>query len=304
METFNADNTFCPWDGTAFQPGEEGMKCSSCGAVMKLESWQEKQSCRSCSGCQAVRVRAVSSSGRTSARRMGTRLNPSSGVRFGSRTTVNRQENISSNNPPRNTQPPIVSHRNQNQGIGVSFSGSSPGTPTRNSSSSTLNPRSTNNSNFGWLIGAGAIMLTLSAIALPSFTNQANKAKQSEAKQYVGSMNRAQQAVFAEKTSFASKIPDLSLGIKSETDNYKYQIIQKLNDSVVVAVAEPKNLVSKVMLVLLQVKKIALQHFFAKNLKLLLLSPIYQQLLIKNLSAIMLFNVQRVMRLQRVILSL
>ncbi|HBB34438.1 MAG TPA: hypothetical protein DC064_22270, partial [Cyanobacteria bacterium UBA9273] len=34
----------------------------------------------------------------------------------------------------------------------------------------------------------------LSAIALPSFLNQANKAKESEAKQYTGSMNRAQQA--------------------------------------------------------------------------------------------------------------
>ena len=31
----------------------------------------------------------------------------------------------------------------------------------------------------------------LSAIALPSFLNQANKAKQSEAKTYIGSMNRA-----------------------------------------------------------------------------------------------------------------
>ena len=37
----------------------------------------------------------------------------------------------------------------------------------------------------------------LSAIALPSFLNQANKAKQSEAKQYTGSMNRAQQAKLA-----------------------------------------------------------------------------------------------------------
>lgn len=90
------------------------------------------------------------------------------------------------------------------------------------------------------LIGAGAIVLTLSAIALPSFTNQANKAKQSEAKQYVGSMNRGQQAVFAEKASFSTNIPDLGLGIKSETDNYKYQIPQKSNNSVVVAVAEPK----------------------------------------------------------------
>ncbi|MEG3843664.1 type IV pilin-like G/H family protein [Microcoleus sp. herbarium14] len=93
---------------------------------------------------------------------------------------------------------------------------------------------------FKALIGSGVIVLILSAIALPSFTNQANKVKQSEAKQYVASMNKGQEAVFAEKASFATKIPDLGLGIKSETENYKYQIPQKSNNSVVVAVAEPK----------------------------------------------------------------
>jgi DNA-binding helix-hairpin-helix protein with protein kinase domain len=90
------------------------------------------------------------------------------------------------------------------------------------------------------LIGYGAIVLILGAIALPSFLNQANQAKQSEAKQYVGSMNRAQQAFFAEKTSFASKISDLGIGIQSETINYKYQISKLLNGSVVVTVAQPK----------------------------------------------------------------
>ncbi|NJR22708.1 MAG: hypothetical protein HC786_11345 [Richelia sp. CSU_2_1] len=90
------------------------------------------------------------------------------------------------------------------------------------------------------LIGTGAIVLILSAIALPSFLNQANKAKQSEAKQYVGSMNLAQRTFFAEKTSFGSKISDLGLGIKEETNNYKYTISKLLNDSVVVAVAQPK----------------------------------------------------------------
>jgi type II secretory pathway pseudopilin PulG len=127
-----------------------------------------------------------------------------------------------SNLPPRNTQPPIVSQRNENQGIRTNSSNSG------------------SNGNFGWLIAVGGIVLTLSAIALPSFTNQANKAKQSEAKQYVGAINRAQQAVFAEKASFSTNISDLRLGIKSETDNYKYQIPQKSNNSVVVAVAEPK----------------------------------------------------------------
>jgi prepilin-type N-terminal cleavage/methylation domain-containing protein len=64
----------------------------------------------------------------------------------------------------------------------------------------------------------------LSAIALPSFLNQANKAKQSEAKQYAGSMNRAQQANFAEAGKFIGFVPALGLGIKTETENYKYSI--------------------------------------------------------------------------------
>ncbi|MEQ9554043.1 MAG: type IV pilin-like G/H family protein [Coleofasciculus sp. G3-WIS-01] len=64
----------------------------------------------------------------------------------------------------------------------------------------------------------------LSAIALPSFLNQANKAKESEAKQYVGSMNRAEQAFYLEKNGFSTTISDLGLGIKTETANYTYKI--------------------------------------------------------------------------------
>jgi len=67
----------------------------------------------------------------------------------------------------------------------------------------------------------------LSAIALPSFLNQANKAKQSEAKTYVGSANRAQQAYYLENGSFvesADDFGDLGLGIETQTANYKYDI--------------------------------------------------------------------------------
>jgi type IV pilus assembly protein PilA len=64
----------------------------------------------------------------------------------------------------------------------------------------------------------------LSAIALPSFLNQANKAKESEAKQYVGSMNRSEQAFYLEKSAFTTSIVDLGLGIKTSTQNYKYII--------------------------------------------------------------------------------
>ncbi|MBD2691084.1 type IV pilin-like G/H family protein [Anabaena catenula] len=64
----------------------------------------------------------------------------------------------------------------------------------------------------------------LSAIALPSFLNQANKARESEAKQYVGSMNRAQQAYYLEKQLFSTSIGQLGLGIQSGTKNYDYLI--------------------------------------------------------------------------------
>ncbi|BAZ16560.1 general secretion pathway protein H [Calothrix sp. NIES-4071] len=69
----------------------------------------------------------------------------------------------------------------------------------------------------------------LSAIALPSFLNQANKAKQSEAKTYTGSMNRAQQAQYMEANAFAATADfgKLGLGVKTETENYQYKAVLK-----------------------------------------------------------------------------
>jgi prepilin-type N-terminal cleavage/methylation domain-containing protein len=64
----------------------------------------------------------------------------------------------------------------------------------------------------------------LSAIALPSFLNQANKAKESEAKQYVGSANRAEQAYYLEKGEFTSDWSNLGLGIATQTANYLYTV--------------------------------------------------------------------------------
>ena len=62
----------------------------------------------------------------------------------------------------------------------------------------------------------------LAAIALPSFLNQASKARQSEAKTYVGSMNRGQQAYYLEKQQFAPSLATLSVGIALTTANYGY----------------------------------------------------------------------------------
>jgi type IV pilus assembly protein PilA len=67
----------------------------------------------------------------------------------------------------------------------------------------------------------------LAAIALPSFLNQSNKAKQGEAKTYVSSANKGQQAYFTEKGVFVvnqTNYINLGLGTPTETTNYTYGI--------------------------------------------------------------------------------
>ncbi len=61
----------------------------------------------------------------------------------------------------------------------------------------------------------------LSAIALPSFLSQASKARQSEAKNNIGAVNRAQQAHYLENQTFTATIGDLGIGV-ANTDNYGY----------------------------------------------------------------------------------
>ena len=81
----------------------------------------------------------------------------------------------------------------------------------------------------------------LSAIALPSFLNQANKAKQSEAKTYIGSMNRAQQAYYMENNVFADNpsFGKLGLGIPQTTPNYTYTVYGGGTNGAVQAAASP-----------------------------------------------------------------
>ncbi len=64
----------------------------------------------------------------------------------------------------------------------------------------------------------------LAAIALPAFLNQASKAKQSEAKTNIGSLNRGQQAYFLEAGKMSSSVDLLGLGIPTQTTNYDYTI--------------------------------------------------------------------------------
>jgi type IV pilus assembly protein PilA len=69
----------------------------------------------------------------------------------------------------------------------------------------------------------------LSAIALPTFLNQASKAKQSEAKLYMSAMLRSQQAYYLEKGAFADSLETLSAGI-ADTTNYAYTVVSMPSD--------------------------------------------------------------------------
>jgi len=62
----------------------------------------------------------------------------------------------------------------------------------------------------------------LAAIALPSFLNQAAKARGAEAKSNVGAMNRAQQSYFLEKQAFTTSVDELGLSMQNSTDNFSY----------------------------------------------------------------------------------
>lgn len=82
----------------------------------------------------------------------------------------------------------------------------------------------------------------LSAIALPSFLNQANKARQSEARTYVGSLNRAQQAYRLENPTFSGSISELGIGVKESTTYYTYSVSPTTaNDYATIALGTAKD---------------------------------------------------------------
>ena len=77
--------------------------------------------------------------------------------------------------------------------------------------------------------GCGCLLLlicigVMGAIALPPLLNSTNPNKKSEAKHYVASMNKGQQAYFAESSVFGTSIEAFGLGIKTETTNFKYSV--------------------------------------------------------------------------------
>lgn len=79
----------------------------------------------------------------------------------------------------------------------------------------------------GFILGTFVVGGMLAAIVTPPFLNSNTKSKQAEAKQYVASMNRSQQAYYVENGKFVTQDSpkgwgNLGIGIKSETQNYSY----------------------------------------------------------------------------------
>jgi len=67
----------------------------------------------------------------------------------------------------------------------------------------------------------------------PFADNQASKKPEDEGKQNIGVINRAQQAYYLENHRFAKTLAELDLGIKSDTENYHYQIVHQGTNSVI-----------------------------------------------------------------------
>ena len=65
----------------------------------------------------------------------------------------------------------------------------------------------------------------LAAVALPSLLSQANKAKQVEARNNSGAINRAAQAYHLENGSCTTSIGALGVGIPTQTVNYQYSVV-------------------------------------------------------------------------------
>jgi hypothetical protein len=93
------------------------------------------------------------------------------------------------------------------------------------------------------------VVMILAAIAQLSFTCvSATKPKLSEPKQYVGLMNRAQQAKYANDGAFYNSINAMTSGITTPKTNYNYSIIatKKAAFSYAVSMRETQNLTSYV----------------------------------------------------------
>lgn len=87
----------------------------------------------------------------------------------------------------------------------------------------------------------------LAAIALPTFLNQTAKAKQSEAKTNLSSVNTAQTAYRTQNSAFASSFNNLALGTltgttTASTTNYSYTLAGGTDSTTILAAANDTSL--------------------------------------------------------------
>lgn len=93
------------------------------------------------------------------------------------------------------------------------------------------------------LVVAVMIMGILAAIALPTLLNQSNRARQAEAINIIGAINRAQAAQYHEKGDFADSIGTLGVGLIESDRHYTYAIIPPEDNAPwSITEATPKNL--------------------------------------------------------------
>ncbi len=80
-------------------------------------------------------------------------------------------------------------------------------------------------SNVGGYLVFLMVIGAIGTLIVPSYLNKVWNIKQSEAREYVSSINKGQQAYFAEKSVFSTSVKALGIGIKTDTENYKYSLL-------------------------------------------------------------------------------
>lgn len=80
----------------------------------------------------------------------------------------------------------------------------------------------------------------LSALALPNFLGQIEKARTAEARQFLGTLNRSQQAYFFENSTFATNFNELGSDVSLSSNVYDYVILTPASTTEIHHEATPK----------------------------------------------------------------
>jgi len=79
------------------------------------------------------------------------------------------------------------------------------------------------------ILSSGGNTITFSPVDEFSIITMGQRAIESEAKNYVGAIQRSQQAFRIEQDRFAKSVEELEIGIPLETDNYSYKFYNPSN---------------------------------------------------------------------------